>query len=196
MSSSVKSSLFSSLFSSQAFPRCSRRVSSDKSVGTFVMHVTGTRPTPVVAPSLSHYFSSTDPDSNAQQTTATTPFPFSLCQFSHYSSPSSPVVLVCVYFFLNLCRPLFSTSSRPKEQSLGSLSTVQGYPFSTSRRILSWQITSGKPTTLTSSFTIPTIRVRLGSVTHPTMFLLPLLHLSCPQHLLFWGGPFHCRVQR
>ena len=117
------------------------------------------------------------------------PFPFSLLP-SQYSSSPPPVVLVCVYFilfFLNLCRPPFSTSSRPKEQSLGSRSTVPGYPFSTSRRRSSSRTTSEKPTTLTSSFTIPPIRVRTrirATSDHVSLTSLALYLLLLGSHQL------------
>jgi hypothetical protein len=112
------------------------------------------------------------------------PSPFSLLS-SRYSFSSTPVVLVCVYFvypfFPNLCRPPCSTSSRPKEQSLGSRSTAQGYPFSTSRRRSSSRTTLEKPTTLTSSFTIPPIRVRLSirAASDHDALLPPLLSRVC-----------------
>ena len=126
------------------------------------------------------HFLHLNPDSNAQRTTATT-LPPSLLPSSQYSFSSPPVVFVCVYFclsfFPNLCRPPFSTSSRPKEQSPGSRLTAQGYPFSTSRRTSSSRTTLEKPTTLTSSFMILPIRVRAGiRATSPTKTLLPF----CP----------------
>ena len=111
----------------------------------------------------SGYSTSIHPDSSTQRTTATTPSS-SLC-LPHSIASHHPQLYLSVYtlsFFLNLCRPPFSTSSRPKEQSLGSHSTAPGYPFSTSRRRSSSRTTSEKPTTLTSSFTIPPIRVRLS----------------------------------
>ena len=135
------------------------------------------------------YFSSIDPDSNTQRTTATTPSP-PLRPPHGIASLRPPVVLVCVYFclsfFLNLCRPPFSTSSRPKEQSPGSRLTVPAYPSSTSRRRSSSRTTSEKPMTLTSSFTIPPIRVRPRiRATSDHYYLLPLLPLSRLRCLLF-----------
>ena len=125
-------------------------------------------------------FLSTDPDSNDD---CDDPLPPSLRPphsiASHHPQLYLFVYTLSVLFFLNLCRPRFSTSSRPKEQSLGSRSTALGYPFSTSRRRSSSQITSEKPTTLTSSFTIPPIRVRpsiRAASDHDA--LLPLLLLA------------------
>jgi len=120
-----------------------------------------------------------DPDSNTQRTTTTTslrPLPI--------IAPHHPQLYLFVYtlfLFLNLCRPPFSTSSRPKEQSLGSRSTAPEYPFSTSRRRSFSRTTLGRPTTSTSSFTILPIRVRptVRATSGHDSLLPPLFHCVC-----------------